>query len=288
MLARPSALLASFAFALPVLVAAATDVRVPAYTQLTMTMNGRVNSDSARQGATFRFTVSEDVVVDGHVAIPKGSQGEGEVIHADDSGGRDHPGELVLAARFVDVNGTQVKLRTFVVGSTELANDGLAVPVFDKDTGGGRGDSANLGKGGVVTARTAEDVSLPAQDGDEPPRATEPAPPPSVDFRKATGTVVFFREWFNGEAASKRYKIREGKDIVGELGNGGTLTMEVPVGVHQWSSRSASYVDIRLQVDGGETYYVACSTPRSSLSMGCAPSNRALFEYMKSQRGRSR
>jgi hypothetical protein len=264
-------------------------VRLPAYSLVLLRMGERVNSDRNKAGDRFRFRVAEDVLVDGLVAIPAGSQGEGEVIHADDSGGTDHPGELVLAARFVTVGDQEIKLRTFVAGSTNPEHDALAVPIFDKK-GSGRGDSANLGQGGMASARTAQDVMLLPQvsDGTIPAAVTSDAEPRRIEFTKSTGTVVFFSERFRSGSRRKSYEIRDNGRAVGKLAYGGQLTIEVPVGIHVFASRGHPIQDIRLEIDGGETYYVACGEPKSTFRTHCAPSNRSMFEYMRPETAKAK
>jgi hypothetical protein len=260
-------------------------LRVPAYTQLVLRMSQRMNSDEAHQGQTFRFKVAEDIVVDGKVAIPAGSYGEGEVIHARESGGRDHPGELVLAARYVEVDGRRIKLRSFVAGATDRANDALAVPLFDKATGGGRGDPVNLGRDGLATARTAEDVLLAPQDEDEaeprPTRTDTPPPEGIAEFAGDTGTVVLFREPGKLNNTKPPAPIHDGDKILESLGVGRYLVVSAPTGIHEFRTRDSKEPDIRLEIGGGETYYVACAQPRSGTRMNCAPSNRTLFDYTK-------
>lgn len=268
-------------------------VRVPAYTLVMLRMSERVNSDRNRTGDHFRFRVAEDVIVDGHIVIPAGSQGEGEVIHAAESGGRDHPGELVLAARYITVGdsplgGRQIKLRTFVAGSTNLEHDALAVPVFDESTGGGRGDPANLGIGGMASARTAQDADLPPQEhvDDRPSPVASIAESAQIEFAKSTGTVVFFRERFHTADRRELMRIRENTNRVGELLVGGWFAVDVPVGIHEFTSRSPTFHDIRIAVDGGETYFIACGQPDSLSRTNCAPSNRAMFRYMRPELAR--
>jgi hypothetical protein len=264
---------------------ASATLRVPAYTQLVLRMSQRLNSDEARQGQTFRFKVDEDIVVDGKIAIPAGSYGEGEVIHAQDSGGRDHPGELVLAARYVEVDGRRIGLRSFVAGATDRANDALAVPLFDKGTGGGRGDPVNLGREGLATARTTEDLLLAPRVEDETglerDRTDTPPPEGVAGFASDTGTVVLFREPWTPSSTKPPASIRDGDRIVGKLGAGRYLIISVPTGIHEFRTRDSQEADLRLEIGGGETYYVACAQPRSGTRLNCAPSNRTLFEYTR-------
>lgn len=61
----------------------------------------------------FPIRLAQPIVVDGIEVVPAGATGEGEVVHAKKAGGMGAAGELVLAARFLDVDGRQMRLRSF-------------------------------------------------------------------------------------------------------------------------------------------------------------------------------
>ena len=264
--------------------AGATMIRLPAMTLVMLRMSERVNSDRSAAGYRFHFTVSEPVRSAGRIVIPVGAQGEGEVIHAAESGGHNHPGELVLAARFVRVGAEEVKLRSFVAGATDRANDALAVPIFDRHTGGGRGDPANLGRGGVASARTAVAVRLPAIESD-PAESADSAQAvdvaPAIDASATTGTIVLFREFIAG-GTKPPFQIHDGVALLGELANGNYFAVQLPVGIHHLTARGPNFDDLSVEIDSGETYYVACSQGNPSFLSNCSPSNRSQFDYMKS------
>ena len=51
---------------------------------------------------------------------------------------------------------------------------------------------------------------------------------------------------------------------------------------YRFGSHGALDDDIRLEIDSGETYFVACARgARSSTRLNCAPSNRRMFDLTK-------
>lgn len=67
---------------------------------------------------TYRIRLAEPIVVEGTELVPAGAEGMGEVVHAKKAGGMGAAGELVLAARYLTVDGRQLRLR-----SMELLED---------------------------------------------------------------------------------------------------------------------------------------------------------------------
>jgi len=165
MFARRIALLIS---ALP-LVSGAQDaaplITVPALTPVAVRLEELISSNKNKIGDHFRITVAEDVRVGDAVVIPAGATGDGEVIHAAKPGAGGKAGELIVAARWVQVGGTQVRLRSFALGAvgTDKSVDSLAASFIV-------GPFALFQKGGVVViprdtlglAKTALEFKLPA------------------------------------------------------------------------------------------------------------------------------
>jgi len=165
MLARRLALLVTTFPVIAVAQDAAALVTVPALTPVVIRLEEPISSNKNRPGDHFRITVAEDVRVGDVLVIPAGATGEGEVVHAAKSGAGGKAGELILAARFVRVGDSEIRLRSFALG------------VVGKDhTGGSLAASMVIGpfamfvKGGVITvppatlgiAKTALEFELPA------------------------------------------------------------------------------------------------------------------------------
>jgi len=89
---------------------------VPARTPIEIELLDTMNSKANHNGDRFAFRLAAPLAIDGHVVIPAGTPGVGEVVHAERArfGGR--AGELILAARYLDLGGTQIPLRTLRFG----------------------------------------------------------------------------------------------------------------------------------------------------------------------------
>lgn len=104
-------------------------LRVPAATIIDIEIMEPLSSKTAKMDATFPIRVYSPVVVDGRELIPAGTPGTGQVIHAAKSGGGGKAGELLLAARYLDINGARVPLRRFRMGASgaQKADEAFAV-----------------------------------------------------------------------------------------------------------------------------------------------------------------
>jgi len=72
-----------------------------------------VSSRTSKTGDFFKLRVRTDVLAaDGTILIPAGTPAMGQVVHAARSGGGGKGGELILAARYVELPLEQVKLRS--------------------------------------------------------------------------------------------------------------------------------------------------------------------------------
>jgi hypothetical protein len=150
----------------PPSVTAGTLVTVPAMTPVYLRLGAEVSSKTSRPGDHFPISLAEDVRVGDAIVIPAGCTGEGEVVHAAKRSAGGKAGELILAARYLMVGDIQVHLRSFKAGGAGKDNtdSALAVAVF-----GGpfamlvRGSDMVFPLDAMVSARTAEEIQLPAQ-----------------------------------------------------------------------------------------------------------------------------
>jgi hypothetical protein len=136
---------------------------LPALTPVSLVMDAEISSGTNKPGDRFPFHVATDVTQGDVVLIAAGSMGEGEVVHAAKSKGGGRAGELILAARFVTVDGKQVRLRSFSAGSgndhsSAALGVGIAFGLFGMLV---RGGELVMPAGTAVSAKTAEDVQLP-------------------------------------------------------------------------------------------------------------------------------
>jgi len=106
-------------------------LRIPATTIVDIEIMEPLSSKTSIRDATFPIRVFAPVVVDGRELIPAGTPGMGQVIHAAKSGGGGKAGELLLTARYLDINGVRVPLRRFRMGASgaQKADEAFAVGV---------------------------------------------------------------------------------------------------------------------------------------------------------------
>lgn len=71
----------------------------------------------------FRIRLAAPIVVDGVELVPAGAEGMGEVVHAKKAGGMGAAGELVLAARYLTVDGRELRLRSMELLETVEGKD---------------------------------------------------------------------------------------------------------------------------------------------------------------------
>lgn len=172
-------------------------VTVPPLTVVPLTLLDTISSETSRTGDRFRLIVAADVKIGDAIVIPQGTPGEGEVIHAARSRGGGKAGELILAARFLQVGDAVVRLRSL-----------SAVPQAGKDyafealaTSFVAGPFALFLRGGVIevpagTAALAKTlvesrlpaVSLPAEPAETPAASIDPVSPAEQTNQSSTTT----------------------------------------------------------------------------------------------------
>jgi hypothetical protein len=92
---------------------------VPALTPVKIEFLSLLSSKTSHIGDHFAFRLTEPLIVDGKELVPAGTNGSGDVVHAAKSGMAGKAGELILAARYLDFNGTKIPLRSLVVGKEQ-------------------------------------------------------------------------------------------------------------------------------------------------------------------------
>ena len=102
---------------------------LPEGTLLVLEILDPISSARAKRGDAFRLRVQEDVSVGGVVLLAAGTEGVGEIVHAEPSRGGGKPGELILAARRLQVGDRDVKLRGFKLGGAGKDTSGVAMGV---------------------------------------------------------------------------------------------------------------------------------------------------------------
>jgi hypothetical protein len=152
---------------------------LPALTMLKLEMVDGVSTRTTKRGDRFAIRLAEAIDLPG-ISLPAGTTGHGEVVHAQKAGAAGRAGELILAARCLEVKGVCLKLRSLKVApphATERSDLALAVGVAAGPVGflisGGHRDVA---AGTALTALTAENTPWPPQPVAPQVQQQEPKP----------------------------------------------------------------------------------------------------------------
>lgn len=143
---------------------------VPKLTVVSIEVLAPVGSNISKSLDTFPIRLVDPIVIDGKVLVPAGATGVGEVVHAKKAGGGGAPGELVLAARYLDVGGQRLLLRSLHLspsGESKIrtANDmavaaTMVVPVAAVFSLMMKGGEITVAPGTHAEARTAQDFTV--------------------------------------------------------------------------------------------------------------------------------
>jgi hypothetical protein len=145
--------------------AAALAKPLPAGTPVFVALDTELSTQTSTVGDSFSVTVSQDVMQDGIVVIPKGVRGRGEITFLTKKGGFGKPGIIGIALRDMELNGRQVLLdgRFREEGGNNNAATAatwLAVGVI---SGLVQGKSSVIPAGRELKGRTGEDIAIPAE-----------------------------------------------------------------------------------------------------------------------------
>ena len=81
-----------------------------ANTPITLSVNHEVNSRHVRVGDTFPLTLVQDVSVDGHVVIPRGTRAVGELVWRTGKGVFGKSAKMEVALRYLEMDGRRIPL----------------------------------------------------------------------------------------------------------------------------------------------------------------------------------
>lgn len=161
---------------------------IPLKTPVRFTLNTAISSKTALPGDQFQLKVSEDLVINGVVVIPAGTPATGEIIHAQKAGGFGKPGELLVAIRYVDLQGQQIKMRSFQpLQGKSHSNAAMAtsfVPVVGLFAGFIQGGQIVMPENTLVQALVANETTINLQQSDNKvntPPLQDSAPQPTGD-----------------------------------------------------------------------------------------------------------
>lgn len=145
---------------------------LPAGTLVDLEVVDVLNSSRQRRGDRFALRVIVPVLVDGHTLVPAGTAGVGEVVHAAAARGGGAAGELLIAARTLDVGGRTVALRGLTLGRTGQNNASLAL-------------GASVAIGPFAMFIRGREIEIPASTEVQAKVATETTLPPAPSTTSA-------------------------------------------------------------------------------------------------------
>ena len=159
-------------------------ITIPALTRVSVEVLAPLGSKTSKSGDTFPIRLAYPIVVDGQAILPAGATGMGEVVHAKKSGGSGAAGELVLAARYLEVDGRRLRLRSLQLTKTGKSRIDSAAMVAVTVSGivgllmtGGQ---TTVAEGTIADAKTAEAFTLPAAPAAAPAVVVQAPPAPLV------------------------------------------------------------------------------------------------------------
>ncbi|RNF81899.1 hypothetical protein [Montanilutibacter psychrotolerans] len=141
-----------------------------------------LNSALHKRGERFPLILATALRVDGHEVVPAGTRGVGEIVHAARSRGGGAAGELLIAARYLELDGQQLPLRGLSYGqSGQSRTNGAAAAAIVAGPFALfiRGREIEIPVGTRVQAKLAGDVHLPPRNPTGIDRATN-APPAAL------------------------------------------------------------------------------------------------------------
>ena len=138
--------------------AAGQQTVLPANTELLLSMNDELTTKGIEKGHKFRLSVVHDVVLNGHVVIPRGTPATGEVTWKTGKGAFGKSGKMEIALRYLDLGGRAIPIegtyRQEGEGNTAATIAGvIAAGVF---AGFITGKSALIPQGRELKAHTKE------------------------------------------------------------------------------------------------------------------------------------
>ncbi len=113
----------------PILSAAivAASCPVPAATPVEIELVDPVDSKTGQRGNAFAIRLASPLLVNGSEVLAAGAAGQGQIVHAAKARALGKPGELLLAARWIEGEGVRVPLRGFTLAARGESNAGAAL-----------------------------------------------------------------------------------------------------------------------------------------------------------------
>ncbi len=214
-----------------------------------------ISSKTANAGDSVNFKVDEDVVIDGHTVISKGTPAVGSVINAEPSGHMGKSGKLGIAVETTNtIDGQPIKLRA---AKGKEGNDKtnstaalaiLASSLFLLKKGG----DAKIAAGTPVTVYTAEEKRFRIDDAtllaDNPPTT------PVTEGAPGSEAMVFVYRPSRMVGKALEPSVFADKVEVARMDNGRYFTLKLKPGKHviQMTDDKKGYA---IDMGPGQNYY---------------------------------
>jgi hypothetical protein len=141
-------------------------VRIPAGTIVQVEFTERLSSEQSQRDQAFGLRLLEPIIVDGREVVHAGATGGGEVLDAVPAGAGGRQGRLIVAGRFLDLNGMRVRIRGMqVMLAGEHRGEAAIVQQMTSAMSAGsadpmRGGNVHIEPGARATAIIAADTDV--------------------------------------------------------------------------------------------------------------------------------
>lgn len=134
---------------------------LPAGTPIYVTVDSDLSTQDQAAGDTFTITVSQDVIAEGAIVIPKGTTGSGQVTFSTDRGGFGKGGIIGIAVRDLDLDGRKIAIDGRYREEGANSNGGAAATMFMVGilAAAVKGKHSVIPKGRELKARTGEPLT---------------------------------------------------------------------------------------------------------------------------------
>lgn len=156
---------------------------LPAGTPVIVALDSELSTQTSLLGDSFSVTVTNDVMQDGIIVIPKGTRGRGEVTFVTKKGAFGKPGIIGIALRDMELNGRQVLLDGRFREEGANNNGAAAATMFAVGIVAGlvKGKTGVIPAGRELKGRTGEDIGItPSLPSSALPSANLPPIPPAI------------------------------------------------------------------------------------------------------------
>ncbi len=154
--------------------ASAQTIKVPEGTEMVISIDEKLSSESSHEGDRFSISLDEDVKLSDGTVLRAGYRGVGEVVEARDNGALGKNGKLNVRLVYLKVGDDRIKLRATKgsKGETRVGATVATVILFWPAAPFIRGKDVSIKKGTIMTAFVDQDMSLPTP---------LPSPPGAID-----------------------------------------------------------------------------------------------------------